>query len=272
MSSVKIFEIKNTVKSSMNDSSFVKLQKKLTHKVGKAIHDFNMIENGDKIMVCLSGGKDSYTMLDILLILQKKAPIKFSIIAVNLDQKQPGFPSDVLPEYLNKLGVEYDVIESDTYSVVKRVIPEGEKTCGLCSRMRRGILYRYAKENQISKVALGHHKDDIIETFFLNIFFGGRVKAMPAKLRSDDGENVIIRPLAYANESEIEKYSNMKGFPIIPCNLCGSQENLQRQNIKKILAEWDKEYPNRKEVIFKSLSNVSPSQMLDHNLFDFKSI
>jgi tRNA 2-thiocytidine biosynthesis protein TtcA len=231
-----------------------------------------MIEDGDKIMVCLSGGKDSYTMLDILLTLQRKSPVKFTLVAVNLDQKQPGFPSDILPKYLNELGVEYDVIESDTYSVVKRVIPEGGKTCGLCSRMRRGILYSYAKENRVSKIALGHHKDDIIETFFLNLFFGGKVKAMPAKLRSDDGENIIIRPLAYVNEKDIEEYSKVKGFPIIPCNLCGSQKNLQRQNIKKILVEWDKEYPHRKEVIFKALSNISPSQMLDHNLFNFKDI
>ena len=249
-----------------------KLQKKLMHKVGKAIHDFSMIENNDKVMVCLSGGKDSYTLLDILLSLKKKAPINFEVLAVNLDQKQPGFPEDVLPSYLKSIGVDYDIIESDTYSVVKRVIPEGAKTCGLCSRMRRGILYKYAKLHGCNKIALGHHKDDIIETFFLNLFFNGKVKAMPPKLRSDDGDNVVIRPLSYVDEKDIIDYAKFKDFPIIPCNLCGSQENLQRKNIKDMLLEWELKYPNRKEIIFKSLSSIAPSQMLDFSLHDFVNL
>ena len=251
---------------------FNKLQKRLRHSVGDAIADFNMIENGDKIMVCLSGGKDSYTMLDILLNLQKTAPVKFDLIAVNLDQKQPNFPADVLPQYLESIGVPYHIIEKDTYSVVKRVIPEGQTTCGLCSRLRRGTLYGFAEENGITKIALGHHRDDILETFFLNIFYGGKLKAMPPKLLSDDKKNIIIRPLAYVREKEIERFATFKKFPIIPCNLCGSQQNLQRQAMKEMLKTWDKQFPGRLETIFTSLQNVAPSQLADRNLFDFVNL
>ncbi|WP_192483262.1 MULTISPECIES: tRNA 2-thiocytidine(32) synthetase TtcA [Cysteiniphilum] len=247
-----------------------KLEKRLLRKVGHAIEDFNMIEANDKVMVCLSGGKDSYTLLQLLLTLQKKAPIDFDIIAVNLDQKQPGFPQEVLPEYLSKLGIEYHIIERDTYSVVKRVIPEGKTTCGLCSRMRRGILYDFAHEHKVTKIALGHHKDDIIETFFLNLFYNGQIKAMPAKLKSDDERNIVIRPLAYVAENEIIAYAQHMSFPIIPCNLCGSQENLQRKKIKEMLSDMEIQTPGRKEVIFSSLQKVAPSQLLDHTLFDFK--
>ncbi len=220
-------------------------------------------------MVCLSGGKDSYTMLDLLLQLQKKAPVNFELIAVNLDQKQPDFPAHILPEYLKALGVQYDIIERDTYSVVKRVIPEGKTMCSLCSRLRRGTLYGYAEANGITKIALGHHRDDIIETLFLNMFNGGKIKAMPPILRSDDGKNIVIRPLSYCAESDIEEYSKWKGFPIIPCNLCGSQEHLQRKKIKQMLQEWNK-HPGRIENIFRSIANVSPSQLADKDLFDFK--
>lgn len=251
---------------------FNKLQKRLRHSVGDAIADFNMIEDGDKIMVCLSGGKDSYTMLDILLNLQKTAPVNFELIAVNLDQKQPGFPQHVLPEYLEKIGVPYHIIEKDTYSVVKRVIPEGQTTCGLCSRLRRGTLYGFAEENNITKIALGHHRDDILETFFLNIFYGGKLKAMPPKLLSDDKKNIIIRPLAYVREKEIERFAAFKNFPIIPCNLCGSQQNLQRQAMKEMLKTWDRQFPGRLETIFTSLQNVAPSQLADRNLFDFVNL
>ena len=251
---------------------FNKLQKRLRHSVGDAIADFNMIENGDKIMVCLSGGKDSYTMLDILLNLQKTAPVNFELIAVNLDQKQPGFPEHVLPQYLESIGVPYHIIEKDTYSVVKRVIPEGQTTCGLCSRLRRGTLYGFAEENNITKIALGHHRDDILETFFLNIFYGGKLKAMPPKLLSDDKKNIIIRPLAYVREKEIERFAAFKNFPIIPCNLCGSQENLQRKAMKEMLKTWDKQFPGRLETIFTSLQNVAPSQLADRNLFDFVNL
>lgn len=251
---------------------FNKLQKRLRHSVGDAIADFNMIEDGDKIMVCLSGGKDSYTMLDILLNLQKTAPVDFELIAVNLDQKQPNFPADVLPQYLESIGVPYHIIEKDTYSVVKRVIPEGQTTCGLCSRLRRGTLYGFAEENGITKIALGHHRDDILETFFLNIFYGGKLKAMPPKLLSDDKKNIIIRPLAYVREKEIERFAAFKKFPIIPCNLCGSQENLQRKAMKEMLKAWDKQFPGRLETIFTSLQNVAPSQLADRNLFDFVNL
>ena len=251
---------------------FNKLQKRLRHTVGDAIADYNMIENGDKIMVCLSGGKDSYTLLDILMGLQKTAPVEFELIAVNLDQKQPGFPEHVLPAYLESLGVPYHIIEKDTYSVVKRVIPEGNTTCGLCSRLRRGTLYGYAEANGISKIALGHHRDDILETFFLNIFYGGKLKAMPPKLLSDDKKNIIIRPLAYTREKEIERFAAFKDFPIIPCNLCGSQANLQRQAMKVMLASWDKQFPGRLETIFTSLQNVAPSQLADRQLFDFAGL
>ncbi|MDD5229580.1 MAG: tRNA 2-thiocytidine(32) synthetase TtcA [Methylococcales bacterium] len=251
---------------------FNKLQKRLRHSVGDAIADFNMIENGDKIMVCLSGGKDSYTMLDVLLNLQKTAPVDFDLIAVNLDQKQPNFPEHVLPQYLETLGVPYHIIEKDTYSVVKRVIPEGQTTCGLCSRLRRGTLYGYAEANNVTKIALGHHRDDILETFFLNIFYGGKLKAMPPKLLSDDKKNIIIRPLAYTREKDIERFAAFKNFPIIPCNLCGSQQNLQRQAMKDMLKVWDKQFPGRLETIFTSLQNVAPSQLADRNLFDFVNL
>ena len=251
---------------------FNKLHKRLRRDVGQAIADYNMIEAGDKIMVCLSGGKDSFVMLDILLHLQKTAPVNFEIIAVNLDQKQPGFPEHILPEYLTSLGVPFHIIEHDTYSIVKRVIPEGKTTCSLCSRLRRGTLYGFAKENKITKIALGHHRDDILETYFLNMFFAGKLKAMPPKLLSDDKQNIIIRPLAYSKEKDIIRYAEIKDFPIIPCNLCGSQENLQRQAMKKMLTGWDKEFPGRLETIFSSLQNISPSQMADTQLFDFAGL
>ena len=247
-----------------------KLTKRLRRNVGRAIEDFGMIEAGDKVMVCLSGGKDSYTMLDILLSLQRHAPINFEIIAVNLDQKQPGFPEHVLPEYLSSLGVEYHIIEEDTYSVVKRVIPEGKTTCGLCSRLRRGILYGFAEEHKVTKIALGHHRDDIIETLFLNMFFGGKLKAMPPKLKSDDGKHIVIRPLAYCTETDIEAYADNQSFPIIPCNLCGSQDNLQRQELKMMLRSWQKQFPGRIENIFASIRNVAPSHLADINLYDFQ--
>ena len=251
---------------------FNKLQKRLRHSVGDAIADYNMIENGDKVMVCLSGGKDSFTLLDVLMNLQKTAPVDFELIAVNLDQKQPGFPEHVLPAYLESLGVPYHIIEKDTYSVVKRVIPEGNTTCGLCSRLRRGTLYGYAEANGVSKIALGHHRDDILETFFLNIFYGGKLKAMPPKLLSDDKKNIVIRPLAYTREKEIERFAAFKDFPIIPCNLCGSQANLQRQAMKVMLKNWDKQFPGRLETIFTSLQNVAPSQLADRQLFDFAGL
>ena len=251
---------------------FNKLTKRLRRNTAEAIVDFNMIDDGDRVMVCLSGGKDSYTMLDMLLSLQRKAPVKFTLRAVNLDQKQPNFPEHILPEYLQSTGVEYDVIERDTYSVVKRVIPEGKTTCGLCSRLRRGTLYGYAEEHGFNRIALGHHRDDIIETLFLNMFHGGSLQAMPPKLRSNDGKNVVIRPLAYCKEKDIENYAQQKQFPIIPCDLCGSQPNLQRQNIKQMLQQWDKTSPGRVESIFTALTNVKPSQLADRDLFDFVSL
>jgi tRNA 2-thiocytidine biosynthesis protein TtcA len=249
-----------------------KLQQRLRRNVGRAIADFSMIESGDKIMVCLSGGKDSYTMLDILRSLRRKAPVDFELIAVNLDQKQPGFPPAVLPRYLDALGIEYHIIEQDTYSVVKRVVPEGKTMCGACSRFRRGILYSFAERHGVTKIALGHHRDDIIETLFLNMFFGARLKAMPPKLRSDDGKNVVIRPLAYCREADIEAYAAIRGYPIIPCNLCGSQDHLQRVQIKKMLASWEREHPGRLENIFRSLQAVSPSHLADTDLFDFQAL
>lgn len=258
--------------SKKSRTQFNKLQKRLRHYVGDAIADYKMIENGDKVMVCLSGGKDSYTLLDILLNLKKTAPVDFELIAVNLNQKQPGFPEQVLPDYLESLGVPYHIIEKDTYSVVKRVIPEGSTTCGLCSRLRRGTLYGYAEANGITKIALGHHRDDILETFFLNIFYGGKLKAMPPKLLSDDKKNIVIRPLAYCREKDIERYSLFKNFPIIPCNLCGSQENLQRKAMKAMLKSWDKQFPGRLETIFTSLQNIAPSQLADPKLFDFAGL
>ncbi|WP_217532095.1 tRNA 2-thiocytidine(32) synthetase TtcA [Vibrio metschnikovii] len=252
--------------------NFNKLQKRIRRNTGQAIADFNMIEDGDRIMVCLSGGKDSFTMLDILMSLQKSAPITFSLIAVNLDQKQPGFPEHILPEYLQELGVEYKIIEEDTYSIVQDKVPEGKTTCALCSRLRRGILYRAAKELGATKIALGHHRDDIIETLFLNMFYGGKMKGMPPKLVSDNGEHVVIRPLAYCREKDIIKYANHRAYPIIPCNLCGSQPNMQRQNIKQMLNAWDKQFPGRIETMFRAMQNVVPSHLADFELFDFKSI
>jgi tRNA 2-thiocytidine biosynthesis protein TtcA len=256
-------------KAAYNQNKLIKRLRRLT---GQAISDYNMIEAGDRLMVCLSGGKDSYTMLDILLHLQRSAPIDFEIIAVNLDQKQPGFPEQVLPEYLEDLGVPYYILERDTYSVVRSVIPEGKTTCGLCSRLRRGTLYGFAEQIGATKIALGHHRDDIVETLFLNMFFGGKLKAMPPKLLSDDKQNIVIRPLAYCKETDIERYASQQAFPIIPCNLCGSQENLQRVQIKKMLTEWERDYPGRTETIFKSLKNVSPSQLADGTLFDFETL
>jgi tRNA 2-thiocytidine biosynthesis protein TtcA len=249
-----------------------KLQKRLRRNVGRAIADFNMIEAGDRVMVCLSGGADSYTMLDILQSLQRNAPVEFKLIAVNLDQKQPGFPEHVLPDYLDALGIEYHIIEEDTYSVVKRVIPENKTYCGLCSRLRRGIIYRFAKEQGYTKIALGHHREDIIETLFLNMFYGGKLKSMPAKLLSDDGENVVIRPLAYCAETDIKAYSEEKAFPIIPCALCGSQDNMQRQAIKKMLTEWNIQKPGRVESIFTSIQNIVPSHLLDTDAFEFEEL
>jgi tRNA 2-thiocytidine biosynthesis protein TtcA len=249
-----------------------KLQKRLRREVGQAIEHFNMIEEGDKVMVCLSGGKDSYTMLDILMNLQRSAPVQFELVAVNLDQKQPGFPEDILPAYLETLDVPFHILERDTYSIVKSVVPEGKTTCGLCSRLRRGTLYGFAEEIGANKIALGHHRDDILETLFLNMFYGGKLKSMPPKLVSDDGKHTVIRPLAYAREKDIEEYSEIKGFPIIPCNLCGSQENLQRQVIKEMLQAWDKQYPGRIETMFRSLQNVVPSHLADTELFDFKGL
>ena len=249
-----------------------KLGKRIRRLTGQAIADYNMIEANDKVMVCLSGGKDSYTLLDMLLQLQKKAPVHFEIIAVNLDQKHPGFPQHVLPEYLTSLGVNFHILEQDTYSVVKRVIPEGKTMCGLCSRLRRGSLYTFAAANGVTKIALGHHRDDIVQTLFLNMFYGSKISAMPPKLRSDDGRNTVIRPLAYVSESDIEDYAAIREFPIIPCNLCGSQETLQRQAIKEMLTAWDKKTPGRIENIFRSLQNVRPSQLADRELFDFASL
>lgn len=251
---------------------FNKLTKRLRSSVGKAIHDFNMIEDGDLVMVCLSGGKDSYTMLDILMGLKEIAPIKFEIVAVNLDQGQPGFPKDVLPKYLTDLNIPFKIITQDTYSTVKRVIPEGKTTCGLCSRLRRGILYRVAKELGANKIALGHHRDDILQTFFLNMFYGGKLKGMPPKLVNDAGNNIVIRPLAYALEKDIIKYAAHKNFPIIPCNLCGSQPNLQRQVIKDMLNDWSKQHTGRIESIFRSIQNIAPSHLMDSKYYDFKNI
>jgi tRNA 2-thiocytidine biosynthesis protein TtcA len=250
-------------------STFKRLQARLRGLAGKAIEDYRMIGEGDRVMVCLSGGKDSYTLLDVLLSLQRSAPVRFELVAVNLDQKQPGFPAQVLPEYLEALGVPYAILEQDTYSVVRRVVPEGRTMCGLCSRLRRGRLYRYAAENGINRIALGHHRDDIVETLFLNLFFGGRLKAMPPKLLSEDGRHVVIRPLAYVPEREIERYARARQFPIIPCRLCGSQDNLQRVAVKKMLAEWECEFPGRTESIFSALCNVSASHLADTSEFDF---
>ena len=249
-----------------------KLEKRLRRQVGQAIQDFNMIEAGDRVMVCLSGGKDSYTLLDILLKLKASAPVEFEILAVDLDQKRPGFPEHVLPEYLTKIGVPFHILEQDTYSVVKRVIPEGKTTCGLCSRLRRGALYSYAENNGITKIALGHHRGDIIETFFLNLFYGGKLKAMPPKLLSDDGRHVVIRPLAYCEERDIAKYAAIREFPLIPCNLCGSQEHLQRKAVKAMLTEWERQFPGRGNSIFAALQNVTLSHLADPKQFDFAAL
>ncbi|MEC7187587.1 MAG: tRNA 2-thiocytidine(32) synthetase TtcA [Pseudomonadota bacterium] len=247
-------------------------RKNLRRDVGRAIADFDMIADGDLVMVCLSGGKDSYTLLDILSSLQRHAPINFELHAVNLDQKQPGFPEHVLPEYLENLGVSYKILEQDTYSIVTDKVPEGKTFCGLCSRLRRGILYNYAESIGANKIALGHHRDDIVETLFLNMFYGGKLKAMPPKLLSDDRRNIVIRPLAYCKEAEISRYAELAGFPIIPCNLCGSQDNLQRQAIKNMLQGWQREHPGRVETIFRAICNVSPSQLADSELFDFSGL
>jgi tRNA 2-thiocytidine biosynthesis protein TtcA len=255
--------------SKPTSNNFKKLQAQLRGSVGKAIADYSMIAEGDHVMVCLSGGKDSYTLLDVLLSLQRSAPINFEITAVNLDQKQPGFPVDVLPRYLTELNVRHRIIEQNTYSVVKRVIPEGKTMCGLCSRLRRGALYRFAAENGMSKIALGHHRDDIIETLFLNMFFGGKLKAMPPKLLSEDRRHIVIRPLAYVAESDIARYAAAREFPIIPCTLCGSQDNMQRLVVKNMLREWETKFPGRVETIFSSICNVAGSQLADPKLFDF---
>jgi tRNA 2-thiocytidine biosynthesis protein TtcA len=249
-----------------------RLQARLRGQVGKAIADYAMIEAGDRVMVCLSGGKDSYALLDILVSLQRSAPVAFDLVAVNLDQKQPGFPAHVLPEYLGRLGVRHAILEQDTYSVVKRVVPEGRTMCALCSRLRRGRLYRYAAENGITKIALGHHRDDIIETLFLNLFFGGRLKAMPPKLLSEDRRHVVIRPLAYVAERDLERYARARDFPIIPCRLCGSQENSQRRTVKQMLQQWEREYPGRTETIFSALCKVSVSHLADPAAFDFAGL
>ncbi len=257
---------------SLAQPSAESLWRKIRSQVGKAVSDFDMIADGDRVMVCLSGGADSYTLLDVLLHLQKVAPITFEVVAVNLDQKQPGFPEHVLPEYLDSIGVEYRIIEEDTYSVVKELVPEGKTTCSLCSRLRRGVLYNTAVELGASKIALGHHADDIVETAFLNMFYNGRLKSMPAKLRSDDGRNVVIRPLAYVREAQIKRHAEIREFPIIPCNLCGSQPNLQRQAVKAMLQEWDRGQPGRVENILNALCRVTPSHLLDRDLFDFSQL
>ena len=249
-----------------------KLEKRLCRLAGQAIADFNMIEAGDRVMVCLSGGKDSYGLLDVLLKLRARAPIAFDLVAVNLDQKHPGYPAHVLPDYLKSLGIEYLIAEQDTYAVVKRLIPEGKTMCSLCSRLRRGVLYRLAGELGATRIALGHHRDDILETFFLNLFFGGKLKAMPPKLGSDDGKHVVIRPLAYAKERDLARYAEVRAFPIIPCDLCGSQDQLQRKQVKQMLRQWEKEFPGRVETIFNSLQRVTPSHLLDRKLFDFPAV
>lgn len=253
-------------------TEFNKLQKRLRRETGRAIADFNMIEEGDTVMVCLSGGKDSYTLLDILMNLQRSAPVDFKLVAVNLDQKQPGFPEHILPDYLKNLGVPYHILERDTYSIVQDMVPEGKTTCGICSRLRRGTLYAFADQIGATKVALGHHRDDILETLFLNMFYGGKLKAMPPKLLSDSGTNILIRPLAYCREDDIEQYAQAREFPIIPCNLCGSQDNLQRQAIKAMLRDWEKQHPGRVENIFRSIQNIAPSQLADRQQFDFLSM
>ena len=258
--------------SAADAPAFDKLQTRLRHQVGQAIADFGMIEDGDRVMVCLSGGKDSYTMLDILRQLQAKAPVRFELVAVNLDQKQPGFPEHVLPDYLRSIGQPFHILEQDTYSVVKRVVPEGKTLCSLCSRMRRGALYAYAAEQGFTRIALGHHRDDLLATFFLNLFFHAKLSGMPPKLRSDDGRHTVIRPLAYVKEADIAAYAEALAFPIIPCTLCGSQENLQRKVVKRMLDEWERETPGRLETISRALGDVRPSQLSDRALFDFMAL
>jgi tRNA 2-thiocytidine biosynthesis protein TtcA len=253
-------------------NTFIRLRNSLISATGKAIGDYNMIEDGDTVLVCMSGGKDSHAMLMILLALQERAPINFKLIAMNLDQKQPGFPADVLPHYLEKLGVEYRIVEADTYSIVKEKIPEGKTTCSLCSRLRRGVIYRTAKELGANKIALGHHRDDIVETLFLNLFFGAKMKAMPPKLATNDKQNIVIRPLAYCSEKDIAAYARQMNFPIIPCDLCGSQENLQRQKVKDMLRAWELEQPGRVNNIFRAITNVEPSHLGDTDLYDFKNL
>ena len=253
-------------------NTFSRLRNSLISATGKAIGDFNMIENGDTVLVCMSGGKDSHAMLMLLLALQERAPIDFKLIAMNLDQKQPGFPADILPTYLEKLGVDYRIVEADTYSIVKEKIPEGKTTCSLCSRLRRGVIYRTAKELGANKIALGHHRDDIVETLFLNLFFGAKMKAMPPKLATNDRQNIVIRPLAYCSEKDIAAYARQMDFPIIPCDLCGSQENLQRQKVKEMLHAWELEQPGRINNIFRAITNVEPSHLADGRLYDFKNL
>ena len=255
-----------------NSKNLQRLKKRLEGNVGKAIADYNMIEHGDTLLVCISGGKDSYAMLSLLMAMQQRAPVDFRLIAMNLDQKQPGFPADVLPNYLAGLGVEYRIVEQDTYSIVKEKIPEGKTTCSLCSRLRRGVIYRTAKELGANKIALGHHRDDIVHTLFLNLLFGGKLKAMPPKLVTDDGAHVVIRPMAYCGESDIAKFARGMEFPIIPCNLCGSQKNLQRQKIREMMAEWDQRYPGRTESVFTALQNIVPSHLADNAVFNFKGL
>ncbi|WP_311948193.1 tRNA 2-thiocytidine(32) synthetase TtcA [Halomonas piscis] len=266
------FEGSASVDDVRRKRDFNKLQKRLRRQTGNAIIDYRMIEEGDRVMVCLSGGKDSYTMLDMLRSLQRNAPVRFSLVAVNLDQKQPGFPEHVLPDYLDGLGVDYHILERDTYSVVKEKTPEGKSTCALCSRLRRGSLYGFAEEIGATKIALGHHREDILETLFLNMFFGGSLKAMPPKLLSDDAKNIVIRPLAYCKEADIAEFARQMEYPIIPCNLCGSQPNMQRQNVKAMLDDWDKSHPGRLESMFKAVTNVAPSQLADRTLFDFEHL
>ena len=251
---------------------FNKLRKRLRRQVGKAIADFNLIEPDDRVMVCVSGGKDSHAMLELLIALRDSAPVSFEVVAVTLDQKQPGYPEEVLPAYLETLNIPFYILERDTYSVVRSVIPEGKTTCGLCSRLRRGTLYGFAEQIGANKIALGHHRDDIVETVFLNMFFGGKLKAMPAKLKSDDGKHIVIRPMAYCREDDLAAYAEAMAFPIIPCNLCGTQANLQRQEIKQMLRAWEKQYPGRTETIFRALGNVAPSHLLDHDLFNFTGL
>ena len=255
-----------------NSKNLQRLKKRLEGDVGKAIADYNMIEHGDTLLVCISGGKDSYAMLSMLMAMQKRAPVDFRLIAMNLDQKQPGFPADVLPNYLAGLGIEYRIVEQDTYSIVKEKIPEGKTTCSLCSRLRRGVIYRTAKELGANKIALGHHRDDIVHTLFLNLLFGGKLKAMPPKLVTDDGAHVVIRPMAYCGESDIAKFARGMEFPIIPCNLWGSQKNLQRQKVREMMADWDQRYPGRTESVFTALQNIVPSHLADNALFNFKGL